>query len=193
MIIQKIILLCFAYFQIANTILSTDLCNRKIQCNQMPYIHMCERSKCAKSVKTCEEFNMISRNFNTRLFTTNIRIAGLTDIFQASSRNEEKKFEAFKKGIKDCPSKVIEINWRSEFVCMKRKKCYEQTNHKSSKAQVSFKKIECPCDGFYSYECSKDYCAQGKHACHLMHKKKSKQNSTFLSSIKRCGFWSLRK
>lgn len=201
------ILINLAFIQIANAVYTTDLCNQvsqdcvgnsndlnlkcqPSQCNQMPYIQKCGQNKCAKNEEACEEYTLTSRYFNSRLLKTNYQMFSFPFKYQESLQNSERNFKKFDKGIKNCPIKELSTDWRSDYVCMRRKKCYMLLNFKSSKSKQIHIKTECPCDGRYKYKCGKDYCTANKSVCHKINLV-SQHNNTLLGSINKCSFWNI--
>jgi len=175
------ILINLAFIQIANAVYATDLCNQvsqdcvgnsndlnlkcqPSQCNQMPYIQKCGQNKCAKNEEACEEYTLTSRYFNSRLLKTNYQMFSFPFKYQESLQNSERNFKKFDKGIKNCPIKELATDWRSDYVCMRRKKC--------------------------KYKCGKDYCTANKSVCHKINLI-SQHNNTLLGSINKCSFWNI--
>lgn len=78
--------------------------------------------------------------------------------------------------------------WESNGVCLNGEHCYSRKMIplRSRTTIKVLKRIECPCLGYYSFQCGKDFCALDESACEMFNAN-SRQTEIETINIKKCG------
>ena len=128
------------------------------------------RETCARNKRSCDQFLITNRYYNSGIFVSNRDIAMLPVKAQYLLKSQIEKFDHFKRNIKNCALKSYV--WQPDDLCLRRKKCYKSIgdsgNQKSLKSPLTyfkkFSKIDCPCYGLHFYECETTVQLQKKRA-----------------------------
>lgn len=137
--------------------------NFKVECSkskcESPYGYQCGTEHCSTSENTCKKFLDFRYKLKS-LRSLKSRMA-IEKIFEI----EMKKYELFIKVLKEC--QVSKYEWQPSDMCANGLNCRLRQELPLRYGEISFLQtpIDCPCDGSYTYECGKDYCAKDKTAC----------------------------
>ena len=169
------------------TIITSNFCridstknfsNAQNECHNMVQYFSCTKDICATNKSECDAYLFVEiyTSFHKNRSKL-LRIHGIRKF----SNNQTDLFITFNRNIKKCIQKTHV--WKSDDVCMKRKKCYISLNETAKK----YKKTHCPCNGHHFYECKTDYCATSQAACDTFSDRTEKSNE-IVTSTRTCPF-----
>lgn len=187
-------LLLFAAIQMAHALPKEDICysNKRKECGQVPYIFKCDRNKCVKHESKCDEYLLLKRHYNSRLFTRNSELAMFSENTQAIMLESRYAFVRFENQImQKCPIhalRKLKPSWTKNDVCLKRKKCFRQVYHRFSYSLTNNMKTDCSCDSQHRYSCGLDYCTVDGGVCDAINELR-RVDKGLLNQIEKCSFW----
>lgn len=132
------------------------------------YSFQCNSNHCLKSKQACNEF-LASK------LLKNLHVIG-------------EREESMPIMLKENVQKPESDEWDSDDICMNGNDCFSKKiiPMRSRTAIKILKRVDCPCIGYYSYQCGKEFCAADLNACDGF-SKRSKRIRPESLSLKGCG------
>lgn len=171
---NKKIIFLFVLFaiELSKGLKSTDLCiSSKEKCSGSLDSKKNYQIECKQ---TCE--GNFSYDCDYQICTTNaINCKGYTQILQFYKAFQKamvykidlEKINIFKKSIIKCPIIApASAKWKLSDICLNVINCQQRLQISMSGSLVKYnKKLDCPCDGYQSYQCGRDYCTSSRQVC----------------------------
>lgn len=140
--------------------------------------YQCGSDHCTINKETCEDFLKL-KTFKKSL--PNVDLGN--------------KYQMFIRVIRKCTKNSSYLNvtnaWQADEVCINGEGCFfrkiiPMRSHTNIKV---LKRVKCPCMGYYSHQCGKDYCAVDGNACSgfSLNNVKNSKIQAFLMGVKHCG------
>lgn len=129
---------------------SSDLCKSSLKCKGEKYKYQCGKSLCALNEEKCNDYNDM---LQTHFFHTSYGFfKTLTNINECEPRSSKK------------------ILKKNDY-CMRNKNCFKKQTIWSLGFKVMKQRVDCKCEGKYSFKCGKEYCSLSSQYCDLLNLK----------------------
>lgn len=143
------ILTLILVFKSITSLNSSDLCKSYFKCNGEKYKYQCSKSLCALNEETCNDYNdMLKIHF----FHTSY---GLLKILA---------------NIHECEPKSNKILNKIDY-CIRNKNCFKKQTIWSLGFKVIKQRVDCKCEGKYSFKCGNEYCSFSSQYCDFLNLK----------------------